>query len=150
MAKGKGFGEENSMYKVEKIIDKRVNKGIIEYKVKWVGWSVNSATWEPEENVANVNLMVKEFNKKLKLEEILNKNNDTMKKKTQDQSKKKIIEEVLRKKTPVVSKVNYNKDNVNDDDHNDNDDDYDEPQTNPSLAIQQTPTRSTRRNQQRT
>ena len=39
-------------YEVEKIIDKRVKKGGVEYFVKWKGWDDPSDnTWEPVDNL---------------------------------------------------------------------------------------------------
>ena len=39
-------------YEVEKIIDKRIRKGAVEYYVKWKGWEDPSDnTWEPVGNL---------------------------------------------------------------------------------------------------
>ena len=51
--------------------------GRTEYLVKWVGWSLNDSTWEPEANLTTVNYMVKEFNKKLQIESKLTDNHRT-------------------------------------------------------------------------
>jgi hypothetical protein len=68
------------MYTVEKILDKKVNKsGKNEYLVKWVGWNINESTWEPEANLVTVSEMVKEFNKKLQIEQKLTSDNDKTK-----------------------------------------------------------------------
>ena len=51
---------DNEFYEVEAILDKRKIGSKWKYLIKWVGWSVNSCTWEPEENL-NCNQLVKDF-----------------------------------------------------------------------------------------
>ena len=47
----KGYDEEN--FFVEKVIKMRVNKkGKEEFLVKWVGYLLSQATWEPFENLS--------------------------------------------------------------------------------------------------
>ena len=48
-------------YEVEKIVDKKVSKGVTKYLVKWVGWGDADNTWEPIENLQNVLTLVEEF-----------------------------------------------------------------------------------------
>ena len=39
-------------YEVEKIIEKRIKKGKVEYYVKWKGWDdEGDNTWEPVDNL---------------------------------------------------------------------------------------------------
>ena len=46
-------GEDEENFFVEKVIKMRVNKrGKEEFLVKWVGYPLNEATWEPFENLS--------------------------------------------------------------------------------------------------
>ncbi|KAM9988905.1 hypothetical protein ACTFIY_004946 [Dictyostelium cf. discoideum] len=53
--------EEPDVYEVEKILDKRVHHGRIQYNVRWKGFSSDHDTWEDEDNVAGCPELVKEF-----------------------------------------------------------------------------------------
>jgi len=50
-------------YEVEEILDKRTRYGKIQYLIKWKGYPLSEASWEPEENLNCLELL-KEFNKK--------------------------------------------------------------------------------------
>ena len=54
---------DTDYYVVEEILQKRsAGKGHYEYKVKWQGYTIEEATWEPELNLSNVDDMVVAFN----------------------------------------------------------------------------------------
>lgn len=42
---------EEEIYEVEKVVDKRMHKGKVEYLLKWKGYSSNENTWEHEDSL---------------------------------------------------------------------------------------------------
>ena len=48
-------------YEVENILDKRIMRKKPQYLVKWLGYLLHDATWEPLKNLANADKKVKEF-----------------------------------------------------------------------------------------
>jgi hypothetical protein len=48
-------------YEVEIILDKRTLKGKVQYLVKWIGYPLHDATWEPTNHLKNAQQMVKDF-----------------------------------------------------------------------------------------
>jgi len=50
-------------YEVEEILDKRKYYGKTQYLIKWKGYPISEASWEPVENL-NCDQLLKEFNKK--------------------------------------------------------------------------------------
>ena len=54
------------MYNVERILDKKFENGQTYYRIKWKGWKMADATWEPLENLNNIDEMISEFNSNFK------------------------------------------------------------------------------------
>ncbi|XP_046808747.1 polycomb group protein Pc [Lucilia cuprina] len=48
---------DDRVYAAERIIQKRIRKGIVEYRVKWKGWNQRYNTWEPEVNILDRRLI---------------------------------------------------------------------------------------------
>ncbi|EAL65955.1 chromo domain-containing protein [Dictyostelium discoideum AX4] len=53
--------EAGDVFEVEKILDKRVQHGRIQYSIRWKGFTADYDTWEDEDNVAGCPELVKEF-----------------------------------------------------------------------------------------
>ena len=49
------------VYEPEKIIGRRLSKGVTQFNVKWVGWADKDNTWEPIEHLAGCEDMIAEF-----------------------------------------------------------------------------------------
>ena len=49
------------VFAAEAITKKRLKKGKTEYLVKWKGFSERENTWEPVENLGNVEWVIREF-----------------------------------------------------------------------------------------
>ena len=111
---------EDSEYEIEKIIDKRLKNGILEYKVKWLGYDDSHSSWEPLSNLENAKDAIKDYenerkNKKRNFENI----NEYLKKKNieKENIKNEIENEskfLLNKiKEESKSKINVNNENNN-------------------------------------
>jgi len=60
----KEIGEDydnEGFYYVEKILEKKIEKDQVKYKVKWKDWPLACATWEPLENLKDVKDKIDEF-----------------------------------------------------------------------------------------
>ena len=51
----------DKLYNVEKILERRINNGRIEYKIKWEGYAMAECTWEPIVNLELVQDLVDEY-----------------------------------------------------------------------------------------
>lgn len=60
-------------YNVEKILDKKKVGSTWKYKVKWEGYSDDECTWEPKENLRNVNYLIDEYEANQEDKEIIKK-----------------------------------------------------------------------------
>ena len=56
---------EDDEYEVEEIKDLRKISSQWKYLVKWQGWPESYNTWEPEGNLTNCKLLVREYHRKL-------------------------------------------------------------------------------------
>ena len=54
---------EHKEYKVKTILNKRVLRNKPQYLVKWMGYPLHDATWEPLEHLKNAREKVQEFEK---------------------------------------------------------------------------------------
>ena len=54
---------EYENFQAQRILQKKVEKGDIVYKVKWMGYPVEEATWEPEEHMIDCKEIIDEFNR---------------------------------------------------------------------------------------
>ena len=46
---------------MESILDHRIKNNRVEYKIKWVGYSKNDSTWEPETNLESCPDILKNY-----------------------------------------------------------------------------------------
>jgi chromobox protein 1 len=55
---------ENEYY-VEKVLDKKIEDGEVQYLIKWEGWSIDQSTWEPKENLENIKHLIEDFEREV-------------------------------------------------------------------------------------
>jgi hypothetical protein len=54
--------DSNEEYEVDKVLDSRIHRNKLQYKVKWKGYEDPSEdTWEPEQNLENATLAIQQF-----------------------------------------------------------------------------------------
>ncbi|XP_037931968.1 heterochromatin protein 1-like [Teleopsis dalmanni] len=59
-------GHTETEYEVEKISGKRLKNGVVEYEIKWKGYSTLDNTWERIKNLLNCQDMIQQYENKLK------------------------------------------------------------------------------------
>ena len=59
--------EEFVEYEVEKVVDKRIHKGKVEYLLKWKGYPSSDNTWESEDNL-DCQELVQDYEERRRLE----------------------------------------------------------------------------------
>jgi hypothetical protein len=64
----------DSEYEIDKIVGKRIIKGIVEYKVKWLGYDETQSTWEPIKHLINAKEAINEYENYLKMIKSIKKN----------------------------------------------------------------------------
>ena len=62
-----GTTEEEEEFEVEKVVDKRIHKGKVEYLLKWKGYPSSDNTWEKEESLDCPELL-QEYERRRRLE----------------------------------------------------------------------------------
>jgi hypothetical protein len=58
--------QDNQVYEIDALLDKRRRANTTEYLVKWAGYKFSESTWEPKENIKSKSLL-KNFEKEYKL-----------------------------------------------------------------------------------
>lgn len=57
--------DNSNVYIVEKILDKKDDGGVVKYLVKWLDYSSDQNTWEPERNFKNCPEVIEAYEKQL-------------------------------------------------------------------------------------
>lgn len=58
--------QESGLFVVDKLLDKKVHKGKVQFLVKWKGYDDSENSWEPIENLSTCQEAIDEFNESLK------------------------------------------------------------------------------------
>ena len=90
-------------YVIEAILDKKRQKGIWKYKVKWEGYPMDQCTWEPRENLQNCTELLELFEANLNPQKNSLKNS-TVKPKSKEEAETET--EKTKENKPILYKEN--------------------------------------------
>ena len=54
-------GESSGEFEVDRVLDKRISNGKVQYLISWRGFNQGSNSWEPVSNLQNCRRLVEEF-----------------------------------------------------------------------------------------
>lgn len=57
----KSKNDNQSVFEVEKVLNRRIRRGKTEYLIKWKGYGDEESTWEVEKNCTNCSELINEF-----------------------------------------------------------------------------------------
>ena len=89
--------EDEELYNIERIIDRRYINGKFEYKIKWEGYPMSQCTWEPLKNLEMAIELVEEYNNDHPIKNDTNKN--SLNEITPKPKKKNLNNSFINKKT---------------------------------------------------
>lgn len=95
--------EEQEEAEVEKVLGRRVMNGVVQYHLKWKGYSDNQNSWEPESNL-NCDRLIKEFEKRLKNKEEKKNRKEEVKRKKDEEKKNENTEDKKLKEKKSMEK----------------------------------------------
>ena len=90
----------DTIYRIEKILDRRKIDDKFEYKIKWEGYPLDQSTWEPLKNLENAITLVKEYDKEHPIES-KNKEETKTTNKKEINNENKINEEIIKEKKEI-------------------------------------------------
>merc|ERR1712223_557941 len=97
--------DSDEEFVVEKVLDKRTNKGKVQYHIKWKGYSNDDNTWE-EVDTLDCKKLIEEFEKNLK-KESKNSSNDDKDKKDDSEDEEFVAEKIIKKRTGKSGATEY-------------------------------------------
>jgi len=119
--------DNDGEFEVEAILGRKVNReGKVFYRIKWKGFDLRYATWEPEENVSNAPKLIENYEKSLKAEGNDDKG-DRTRRQPKDLLRKRGLDELAgRKKGGAQKNTNRRKRMESEDEEEEEEDFYDE------------------------